>query len=192
MGRRAGSVAVQDLAGPRLRALSAAWPMSSDRGPLPALLIVLAAVLALVAPATSDGRSGRYSGGRCGGRAGRGPDHHEDRLPAGDRNRNRNRHRSGRRGADELPCRGRAPTPSPSTVGPRPRATQPTSSATTASTTSRVLQLRGAGGLPTAPIGDSGQVVVGEPTVGLGNARRGVGAPLTHETGPGFRLSTGP
>jgi len=46
-----------------------------------------------------------------------------------------------------------------------------------------VLQLRGAGGLPTAPIGDSGQVVVGEPTVGLGNAR-GVGAPLTHQTGP--------
>ena len=35
-----------------------------------------------------------------------------------------------------------------------------------------VLQLRGAGGLPTAPIGDSGQVVVGESTVGLGNARR--------------------
>jgi serine protease Do len=46
-----------------------------------------------------------------------------------------------------------------------------------------VLQLRGAGGLPTAPIGNSAQVVVGEPTVGLGNAR-GVGAPLTHETGP--------
>jgi S1-C subfamily serine protease len=46
-----------------------------------------------------------------------------------------------------------------------------------------VLQLRGARGLPTAPIGDSNQVVVGEPTVGLGNAR-GVGAPLTHETGP--------
>jgi S1-C subfamily serine protease len=46
-----------------------------------------------------------------------------------------------------------------------------------------VLQLRGAGGLPTAPIGDSSQVVVGEPTVGLGNAR-GMGAPLTHETGP--------
>jgi serine protease Do len=46
-----------------------------------------------------------------------------------------------------------------------------------------VLQLRGAGGLPTAPIGDSSQVIVGEPTVGLGNAR-GVGAPLTHETGP--------
>jgi serine protease Do len=46
-----------------------------------------------------------------------------------------------------------------------------------------VIQLRGAGGLPAAPIGDSGHVVVGEPTVGLGNAR-GVGAPLTHETGP--------
>jgi S1-C subfamily serine protease len=46
-----------------------------------------------------------------------------------------------------------------------------------------VLQLRGAGGLPAAPIGDSGQVAIGEPTVGLGNAR-GVGAPLTHETGP--------
>jgi serine protease Do len=46
-----------------------------------------------------------------------------------------------------------------------------------------VLQLRGASGLAAAPIGDSGQVVVGEPTVGLGNAR-GVGAPLTHETGP--------
>jgi len=46
-----------------------------------------------------------------------------------------------------------------------------------------VLQLRGAGGLPAAPIGDSGAVVIGEPTVGLGNAR-GVGAPLTHETGP--------
>jgi serine protease Do len=46
-----------------------------------------------------------------------------------------------------------------------------------------VLQLRGAGGLPTAPIGDSSQIAVGEPTVGLGNAH-GVGAPLTHETGP--------
>src|SRR5829696_8887368 len=46
-----------------------------------------------------------------------------------------------------------------------------------------LIQLRGAGGLPTAPIGDSNQVAVGEPTVGLGNAH-GVGAPLTHETGP--------
>jgi serine protease Do len=51
-----------------------------------------------------------------------------------------------------------------------------------------VLQLRGAGGLPTAPIGDSGQIAVGEPTVGLGNAR-GVGAPLTHETGPVVALN---
>jgi serine protease Do len=51
-----------------------------------------------------------------------------------------------------------------------------------------VLQLRGAGGLPTAPIGDSGQVVIGEPTVGLGNAS-GVGAPLTHETGPVVALN---
>jgi S1-C subfamily serine protease len=51
-----------------------------------------------------------------------------------------------------------------------------------------VLQLRGAGGLPTAPIGDSGQVVVGEPTVGLGNAH-GTGAPLTHETGPVVALN---
>ena len=46
-----------------------------------------------------------------------------------------------------------------------------------------VLQLRGAGGLPAASLGDSGQVAVGEPTVGLGNAR-GVGAPLTQEAGP--------
>jgi S1-C subfamily serine protease len=46
-----------------------------------------------------------------------------------------------------------------------------------------VLQLRGAGGLPAAPIGDSSHVVVGEPAVGLGNAH-GVGAPLTHEAGP--------
>jgi serine protease Do len=52
-----------------------------------------------------------------------------------------------------------------------------------------VIQLRGAGGLPTAPIGDSSRVVVGEPTVGLGNAR-GTGAPLTHETGPVTALNT--
>jgi S1-C subfamily serine protease len=51
-----------------------------------------------------------------------------------------------------------------------------------------VLQLRGAGGLPTAPIGDSSRVSVGEPAVGLGNAR-GVGAPLTHETGPVVALN---
>ncbi|MGX9788584.1 S1C family serine protease [Mycobacterium sp. MMS18-G62] len=46
-----------------------------------------------------------------------------------------------------------------------------------------VIQLLGAGGLPSAPIGDSGSVAQGEPTVALGNAR-GTGAPLTHEVGP--------
>jgi serine protease Do len=46
-----------------------------------------------------------------------------------------------------------------------------------------VIQLLGAGGLPSAPIGDSGSVAPGEPTVALGNAH-GVGAPLTHEAGP--------
>jgi S1-C subfamily serine protease len=45
-----------------------------------------------------------------------------------------------------------------------------------------VLQLLGAGGLPTAPIGDSAQLVEGEPVVALGNAR-GTGAPLTREVG---------
>ena len=45
-----------------------------------------------------------------------------------------------------------------------------------------VLQLRGAGGLPTAPIGDSGQLAVGDPVVALGNAR-GSGGPLTREVG---------
>jgi serine protease Do len=45
-----------------------------------------------------------------------------------------------------------------------------------------VLQLLGAGGLPTAPIGDAEQLVEGEPVVALGNAR-GTGAPLTREVG---------
>jgi serine protease Do len=45
-----------------------------------------------------------------------------------------------------------------------------------------VLQLLGAGGLPTAPIGDSAQLVEGEPVVALGNAR-GTGGPLTREVG---------
>jgi serine protease Do len=45
-----------------------------------------------------------------------------------------------------------------------------------------VLQLRGAGGLPTAPIGDSSQLGQGEPVVALGNAQ-GSRAPLTHEVG---------
>lgn len=45
-----------------------------------------------------------------------------------------------------------------------------------------VLQLRGAGGLPTAPIGDSAQVATGEPVVALGNAD-GTGSQLTREAG---------
>jgi serine protease Do len=46
-----------------------------------------------------------------------------------------------------------------------------------------VIQLAGAGGLPSAPIGDSGAVAPGEPTVAIGNGG-GVGAPLNHEVGP--------
>ena len=42
-----------------------------------------------------------------------------------------------------------------------------------------VIQLLGAGGLPTAPIGDSGQLVEGEPVVALGNG----GGALTREVG---------
>ncbi|MHA3018916.1 S1C family serine protease [Mycobacterium sp. BMJ-28] len=45
-----------------------------------------------------------------------------------------------------------------------------------------VIQLRGAGGLPVTPLGDSAQLAVGDPIVALGNAR-GTGAPLTQETG---------
>jgi S1-C subfamily serine protease len=45
-----------------------------------------------------------------------------------------------------------------------------------------VLQLRGAGGLPTAVLGDSSQLAVGDPVVALGNAR-GSGSPLTQESG---------
>ena len=45
-----------------------------------------------------------------------------------------------------------------------------------------VLQLVGAQGLPTAPIGDSAQLAPGEPVVALGNAN-GTGAPLTREVG---------
>ena len=45
-----------------------------------------------------------------------------------------------------------------------------------------LLQLRGAGGLPAAPIGDSGTLVPGEPVVALGNAQ-GSNAPLTQEVG---------
>jgi serine protease Do len=45
-----------------------------------------------------------------------------------------------------------------------------------------VLQLIGAGGLPTAPIGDSAQLVEGEPVVSLGNAE-GTNGPLSREVG---------
>lgn len=45
-----------------------------------------------------------------------------------------------------------------------------------------VLQLRGAGGLPVAPIGNSATLVEGEPVVALGNAS-GSGSPLTQEAG---------
>lgn len=45
-----------------------------------------------------------------------------------------------------------------------------------------VLQLLGAGGLPTAAIGDSGQLAPGEPVVALGNAN-GSHGPLTREVG---------
>lgn len=45
-----------------------------------------------------------------------------------------------------------------------------------------VLQLRGAGGLPTAAIGDSSMLREGEPVVALGNAR-GSRGPLTNESG---------
>jgi serine protease Do len=45
-----------------------------------------------------------------------------------------------------------------------------------------VIQLLGAAGLPTAPIGDSAQLVAGEPVVALGNAN-GSDGPLTAEAG---------
>jgi serine protease Do len=45
-----------------------------------------------------------------------------------------------------------------------------------------VIQLLGAGGLPTAPIGDSNQVSVGDPVVSLGNANSN-GRPVSQEVG---------
>jgi S1-C subfamily serine protease len=45
-----------------------------------------------------------------------------------------------------------------------------------------VLQLRGAGALPTAPIGNSSSLAVGDAVVALGNAS-GSGRPLTNEAG---------
>lgn len=45
-----------------------------------------------------------------------------------------------------------------------------------------VLQLRGASGLPVAPLGDSNTIALGDPVLTLGNAN-GTGNPLTHEQG---------
>ncbi|BBY99509.1 hypothetical protein AWC04_00030 [Mycolicibacterium fallax] len=45
-----------------------------------------------------------------------------------------------------------------------------------------VLQLRGAGGLPMAPLGSSASLVLGEPVLTIGNAN-GTGHPLTREVG---------
>ena len=45
-----------------------------------------------------------------------------------------------------------------------------------------VIQLRGAGGLPVAVLGDSAQLAAGDPVVALGNAS-GSGSPLTREVG---------
>lgn len=45
-----------------------------------------------------------------------------------------------------------------------------------------VLRLRGAAGLPVAPIGDSNTVTLGEPVMTIGNAN-GTGSALTHEEG---------
>lgn len=45
-----------------------------------------------------------------------------------------------------------------------------------------VLSLRGGGGLPAAPLGDSGALTEGAPVVALGNAN-GSGSPLTQEAG---------
>lgn len=44
-----------------------------------------------------------------------------------------------------------------------------------------LLQLRGAGGLPVAPLGNSGAIVIGEPAVAIGNANPG--SPPTREAG---------
>lgn len=45
-----------------------------------------------------------------------------------------------------------------------------------------LLQLRGAQGLPVAPLGDSNSVTLGEPVLTIGNAN-GSGNPMTHEAG---------
>lgn len=45
-----------------------------------------------------------------------------------------------------------------------------------------VLQLRGAGGLPTAALGDSARIAIGDPVIAIGNAG-GSNSPLTRESG---------
>lgn len=45
-----------------------------------------------------------------------------------------------------------------------------------------VLQLRGAGGLPVAALGDSTRIAIGDPVIAIGNAR-GSNSPLTREPG---------
>ncbi|CAN5507280.1 S1C family serine protease [soil metagenome] len=45
-----------------------------------------------------------------------------------------------------------------------------------------LLQVRGGPGLPTAPLGDSASVAIGDPVLTIGNAN-GTGAPLTREQG---------
>ncbi len=49
-----------------------------------------------------------------------------------------------------------------------------------------LLQLRGASGLPVAPLGNSGSIVIGEPAVAIGNANPG--SPPTREAGSITRL----
>ncbi len=51
-----------------------------------------------------------------------------------------------------------------------------------------LLQLRGAQGLPVAPLGDSNLVALGQPVLTIGNAN-GSGNPMTHETGAVTNLS---
>jgi len=51
-----------------------------------------------------------------------------------------------------------------------------------------LLQLRGASGLPVAPLGDSNSLAPGQPVLTLGNAN-GTGNPLTRETGSVTSLS---
>ncbi|OBK80141.1 S1C family serine protease [Mycobacterium sp. 1274761.0] len=49
-----------------------------------------------------------------------------------------------------------------------------------------LIQLRGASGLPVAPLGNSGSITIGEPAVAIGNANPG--GPPTHEPGAITRL----